>query len=669
MRINPYYARLTFLAFLVLLLASCMPTSTRTTTSPPPVSHSSGPQSLLDSAEQAYSQGQYQAALDYFKKYLAQEPNPPRLESVLAGYGLAAEKAGQYQEALAAYNRLIREFPTGDFGREAKPRIAAIYLTTGDATRAEGLAKQILAEEKDAGRQLRPRLILGQSQWLQNNYAAAAGNFLTVWRSSGGQIKSEAEEGVKASLARMSAPELDAVQKQYGQNFPGPEAAYLLVRKAVESGNSAEAMSRADYFGRYFSDSPLMPDVTTMVQGGTVPALAFGRNYDPRKAAVSAMTDIAQPVSSGTQAANLSTVGDVTVAVILPMSGDNASRFAQEVAKGLKLAVTTVGNGRIGLNVMDTRGQPAEAARLVGQAASDPKVVAVVGPFLSRESAQAAQAAEKAGLPLIAVSQRTDLTKVGPNIFRIFLTPKHQAEAVARYTVQVQGHQALGVLYPDDNYGRPMRTYFENEARRLGAQVTVADSYDPKAGNWDEAVNRITGGKVARKVSSNYQVDTGFTSLYMPDSAGPVSQILPLMAFHDVTRMQYLGSPLWLSQDLLANVSRYVQGAVIPVAMSELSQREETRRFIGGYQNTYGGAPDQFAAYGYDAGLAIISALSRGGGNRAGLRQALSQMGPVAGATGPFNFDSSGEYAVEPTLLSVKDKSFILLREPGPAPH
>ncbi len=653
---------LTLLAF----CAACLPTTTNSSGTAPGGGRVSGPDALLASAEAAYNQGQYQAAAEGYKKYLQAVPNPPQLETILASYGLSAEKAGQFNEAAAAYERLNREIPGGQFTRETQPRLAAVYLAQGEAARAESLAASLLAKESDAVRQGGLRLTLAQSQWTLGRFTEAAGNFLTVWRSTSGPTKSAAEAGALASLVRLSPTALEQVQKQYGQNFPGPEATYLLARQAAESGNRDRTVALAQYFDHYFASNKLKPQVAAVVAAangqGSLPPLAFGENYDPR---LTATTALAAPAVQATMG-NLGTIGNVTIAVILPLTGDSASPYAQEIVSGLKLAVGGfAAAGSVGLNVLDSRGSPEEAARLVAEAAADPKVLAVVGPFLSREAAQAAQAANRAGLPLIAISQRTDLPGVGPNVFRLFLTPKHQAEAVARYAAQVQGQQALGILYPDDNYGRPMRTYFENEARRLGAQVTVAEGYDPKATDWGSVVSRLTGGQVARKVASTYQAKTDFTALYLPDSPAASAQILAQMAFHDVTRMQYLGSSLWFNQDFLASSSRYIQGAVIPVALSELSQREESRRFIANFQSTYGHAPDQFAAYGYDAGLAVIKALGQGANTREGVRRALSQGGPVPGATGPFSFDAAGEYVVEPTLLSVQGRAFILLREAG----
>lgn len=652
------------LLLLMIFCAGCLPVSTRSSSSTAP---GSGPEALLSSAEAAYNQGQYRAAADYYKKYLAASPDSPRLEAVLASYGLSAEKAGQFSESAGAYERLISQFPAGQFSAEARPRLADVYLASGDAVRAESLAASFLSAEGDPARQARLRLTQAQSQWVQGRYTEAASKFLTVYRSASGQTKAEAQEGALASLARLDSASLEQIQKQYGQNFPGPEASYLLLHQAISAGDRERSVSLAEYFERYFGSHSLMPQVTALLQaadspGSALPPLAFGADYDPSRTTAAAGALEGAPAGMGV----LNPIGDVTVAAILPLTGDNASKYAQEIVSGLKLALSGFSAaGSVGLKVLDSRGSPEAAARLVAEAAADPKVMVVVGPFLSRESAQAAQAANRAGLPLIAISQRTDLPQAGPNIFRLFLTPKHQAEAVARYSIRTQGHQTLGILYPDDNYGRPMHAYFENEVRRQGAQLTVAEAYNPQEVNWQELVSGFTGGKAARRVSAKYQAETPFSTLYLPDSPAVAAQIMAQMAYHDVTKMPYLGSTLWHNQEFLASSYRYLQGAVIPVSLSELSQRPETQRFISAFQSAHGRAPNQFAAYGYDAGLAVVKALGQGGKSRADLRRALTQMGSVPGATGPFSFDQNGEYVVEPLLLTVKGRAFELLREAG----
>ncbi len=653
-------------------LISSSPEGSGPQTAPSVTPGGTGQASMLQAAETAYNQGQYRAATDYYKQYLTVVPNPPNLEVTLASFGLAAEKAGQFTDAISAYERLASQFPTSPYTAEAQPRLVEVYLAAGDPQKANALAAQLLPTITDLNRRAGVELARAQSLYELTNYIEAFDMFMGVWNSAGGQTKTAAAEGVQATLTRLSQADLERIQANYAQSFPAPEATYLLIRLAAQAGDKARTQTQSAIFTKFFSTNPLMTQVTAILaaldSNSPLPPVAFGENYQPGQMVAESMIDHTTPTTMGDLGRlNEGLSGDLQVAAVLPLTGDSAAQYAQEVLAGLKLALNNFAGGALGLTVMDTRASAEEAARQVQAAADNDKILAVVGPFLSRESTLAAQTANKAGLPLIAISQRADLTKIGPYVFRLFLTPKHQAEAVARYAVRVQGHQALGVLYPENNYGRPIRGYYENEVRSLGSQVTVAQGYDTTMENWSaDLAQQLTGGRADRRVASSYQAETGFTALYLPDAVAAVSMILPQLAYHDVTKMQFLGSPLWLNQEMLDSSARYVQGAVIPAPISELSQRDESKRFIESYTQAYGKAPDQFAAYGYDAGLALIKALAGGANSRQALQRALSQGTPTPGATGPFSFDNTGDYSVEPTLLTVKDRSFELLREAAP---
>ncbi len=625
----------------------------------------------LDKANQAYQAGRYQEAAGLYNNYLSQTPNPKNLEAILAAYAYSADAAQMRGEAISIYERLVSGFPQGTYSAEGRARLMELYVTEGQMDKVIATAPSYLTAESDGLRQNRLRLSLAQAQWAKNNFKGAVDNFLTVYHKSSGPLQSAAKAGVEAALPNLDVMTVSGLQHQYGQNFPGPEATYVLAWQAAKMSDLPAAKAQGEYFNHYFSSHPLAPKMSQMLAaleaGQASPQMVLGQTYLPQQLdsgpAQPQISGLNQGASNQTALSGVS--GAVNIAVILPLSDPSSGKYAGDVLKGLQLALKEApANLQLGLVVLDSKGQGDVAASLVTQAAGRDDVLAAVGPLVNRESAPAAQAAQAAGLPLIAISQNADLVKIGSNIFRLFLTPKHQAEAVARYAVKTKGHQTLGVLYPQDSYGQSMRRYFEDEVRKNGAQVTQAESYDAKAKNWGDAVTRLTGGSAGRKVAASYQAKTAFTTLYIPAPAGEVSQILPLMAFHDVTRMEYLGTPLWLNKDLLANAGRYLQGSVIPVAVSDLSNRAETKRFIDNWFKAYGSGPDQFGAYGYDAGLALINALAGGAGKRAEIAAVLKSA-KISGATGLFGFASNGEYLVDPTLLTISGQEFKLLREPG----
>ncbi|MGL4209814.1 MAG: ABC transporter substrate-binding protein, partial [Candidatus Adiutrix sp.] len=203
------------------------------------------------------------------------------------------------------------------------------------------------------------------------------------------------------------------------------------------------------------------------------------------------------------------------------------------------------------------------------------------------------------------------------------------------------------------------------EVEKHGGTVTMSTSYSPGENNFEEIIRRITNSQAARQVSTSYQAQVGFSALFIPDSPAQVAKILPILAFHDITRMQYLGTPLWLNHEFLLGSARYLQNSVIPAPLSSLSERWETTSFINAFTTAYGREPDQFAAYGHDAGLAILQAINLGAATRAEMREALASGQTIFGAAAPFTFGPNGDYVAEATLLTVEDRQFELLREAG----
>ena len=66
--------------------------------------------------------------------------------------------------------------------------------------------------------------------------------------------------------------------------------------------------------------------------------------------------------------------------------------------------------------------------------AQNPKVLAIMGPLTSVSPPRPWWRAppRAAGLPLLALSQKADITQTGNLIFQAFLTPRQQVRALVR---------------------------------------------------------------------------------------------------------------------------------------------------------------------------------------------------------------------------------------------
>ena len=90
----------------------------------------------------------------------------------------------------------------------------------------------------------------------------------------------------------------------------------------------------------------------------------------------------------------------------------------------------------------DIRTDPATAPAITRELAQDESVLAILGPLTSAVAQSAADAAQAAAVPLIALAQKDGLTQTGNWIFQAFLTPRQQVRALVRQGLSM-GIQAL----------------------------------------------------------------------------------------------------------------------------------------------------------------------------------------------------------------------------------
>ena len=120
--------------------------------------------------------------------------------------------------------------------------------------------------------------------------------------------------------------------------------------------------------------------------------------------------------------------GKITLGCLLPLSGE-LSNIGFRVQRGMELAAK---RAPIELVFKDTHNDPEAAAQLVQELAQDPRVLAILGPLSSAVAQSAANAAQGAGLPLVALSQKDGITQTGDLVFQAFLTPRQQVRALVQ---------------------------------------------------------------------------------------------------------------------------------------------------------------------------------------------------------------------------------------------
>ncbi len=373
--------------------------------------------------------------------------------------------------------------------------------------------------------------------------------------------------------------------------------------------------------------------------------------------------------------ADFGDIDTIGIGALLPLKGRYAS-FGERALRGVLLAagVFEQDSGTdVEVHVRDTSSSGGSLEDAVTDMAYNERIAGIIGPLLSVTAEKAAREAQMLHIPIIALSQKEGIPRIGDYVFRNFLTPRQQASAMARYAVEEMGAQRFAVMYPENRYGRTLARLFVSEVISLGGEVAGEVSYQDGQRDFGkelkflfgiEMTERLEGRRRIREYKPTLEVD----ALYIPDYYSTVSLIAPYLDYYNVKGIKLLGSNGWNYARLVELADGYIEGAVFVDGFFPESRRAATRRFVERFRKVYGTTPGVIEAQAYDAAMILISSIWSEGGivDREAVRSRIGSIWNYEGATGDISFDNAGEAEKELFLLAVKEGRIVELGEDAP---
>jgi branched-chain amino acid transport system substrate-binding protein len=337
------------------------------------------------------------------------------------------------------------------------------------------------------------------------------------------------------------------------------------------------------------------------------------------------------------------------VGVLLPLSGRYRS-FGESCLRGIRVALGAL-EDRVPLVrtvVLDTRGEPAEAAAGYQKLASDPGILVVLGPMLTPEVEAVASPALSYGLATFAFSQRP--VRSGGPLFRFSLTKEDQVHSLAQFAVQENGLRRWATFHPNDAYGREIAAQFRIAVEVHGGRVVAAVGYDPAKNDLQEEAKRLQS-RIGVAENQPPPVD----GVFLPDSADRLAMLVSYLTSIDLRGVQLLGASGWdRPQELLA-AGPSVEGGVFVDGFFVYSFRPEVRAFVDAYRDAFHTNPGTLEAYGFDAAMLVREVLSRGARTRPEVLGELHRPFSRRGATGATVVTADGRIEKGLFLLKVEE--------------
>jgi len=629
----------------------------------PPLPKETAPD-LFARAELDFKEGNHDAAIKKYKQYLEQHPRGEKPRNALYRIAKINYDNHLYQRALAGFQRITEEYPGHPDMPNVKYDILSSYYRLGDYNNSNIEAFDWL--QKYSNNQLRGEVLFS----IGKNFSALGDNpkaFQWWLRSLESDLtgyglpdrREDINNRIIGLIKRSGLEELELIEKYGTVHVYAPHIYHRMTTIYLEKNNLGRARDAAMALVR---STPEQHWVT------------IGRKILER-------------------IEDQFAIREGIIGCLLPLSGAFAI-YGQEALNGIQLGMDLFNRSEEGrhleLIIRDTRGRIEDAVLGVEDLANREKVMAIIGPLAGRPAMAASRKAQELGIPIITLSQKDGITTEGDMVFRNFLIPSKEIETLLDEAVIGMELDRFAILYPDNSYGRVFMNLFWDKLEEMGGTITAVEFYQPDETDFAVQIKKMVGLHYPRpeslvqmlKEMKEFEAETSrvfapftqteareeddegpdpivdFDAVFIPDNYQQVALIAPQFPFHSIFNVNFFGTSLWQSSELIENAGDYVQGAIFPSGFFIESTSDPVKGFVELYKENFESKPGILAASGYDTIRFVKSLVAKGMiRTRKDFQEKISQQDIFYGVTGELSFDQQGEVEKDPVLLTISGKN------------
>jgi ABC-type branched-subunit amino acid transport system substrate-binding protein len=604
---------------------------------------------VLAQAKQLIEKGDSESAATLLRRFLTTAPRPEHLDDTYLLLGAALLSMKEYQDALKYLNQLQAEFPTSDLVDRGKLLTARTHAAMGNVDLALPLTTQVRMTTPDDDTKREALKLAADLLAQKKDYVRAIQTLLEGLADSPDEQVVEAREEIRDFITnRLDKKALGRVRDAYPRSYPGDLASMRLIEFYSARGEDHLAEREIRLFLSAFPTHPY--------------AAKAGESLALIKTKLKA--------------------NQFFIATVLPLSGRLAP-FANDVLEGIQLAVERSreqpGTPSIGLIVKDTEADRASFLDDLSDLLNDDRLLAVIGPMLSKNLPAMAEMAQKTRVPLITpAATLPNVRRLGTYLFSTSLTYSSQAKRIAAFATAEQGYRRFCILHPDTAYGRELARLFAQEVRQHDGEIIAVESFKEGESDFGPQIKRLKAedlkkyglavpvdpsrppGKPVGKLDKRLLYTPGFDAIFIPSRSQEIGIIAAQLAYHDM-KVPLLGTNGWNSQDFARTADRTVDGAVFVDGFFANSPNAPVQDFVQRYQKRFQTTPSLFAMQGYDAARVVIEAVRKGATSGEAVHDLLMTQRDWPALAGPAAFGPDGALQRALFVLQVKQGKFVQL--------
>ena len=309
------------------------------------------------------------------------------------------------------------------------------------------------------------------------------------------------------------------------------------------------------------------------------------------------------------------------IGVLLPLS-QNSGGKGKAFLDAIQLALFEAANDDIELIIIDTKGDPENAAQAVGSLIKE-EVKLILGPFFSGSTDAIAPLTKAAQIPVISFSNNAKVAGDGVYVFGFL--PGQQIARILEYSL-TRGYRRIGILVPANDFGQLSLLVARNVSDKIDVQLVSELFLDPNSSDFSSAVrefaeydsrnhklklqkkqlkrqsDEIANTALNRLSGLDTLGDPSFDAVLLPSGGAELRIIAPLLAFFDVdpSRIRLLGSTLW-DNDKNLSLEPALIGGWYAAPSPELRKAYEVK-----FERIFGYSAPRLSSLAYDAMLLAV---------------------------------------------------------------
>jgi len=344
---------------------------------------------------------------------------------------------------------------------------------------------------------------------------------------------------------------------------------------------------------------------------------------------------------------------EIRLAFTPPITGASAAEGALQI-KAIDLALKQINaaggvNGKkITLVKVDNQSSNPGALAALQKAVEQEKVLALVGSVKSTQILAMSDAVKNYSVPMMIGGTNATLTKQGnPWLFRVRPDDSIAAAAMVKYIKEDTQFTKIGILHDTDAFGTGGADLVEQGAKAVGLTIVRREKYTSKEKDFTAQLLSL------KNAGAQIMVIYGTN----PEDVAVIQRQYRQLG----TPFKYIGSPSSQMKDCL-NLSKEAAEGLIAVADFVPGQSDVNKKYAEDYKKEYNEVYDSTSAWTYDGLNILVSAIKKGGEDRAKIREAILATQGYKGVLGTFSFTPNGDGLSEVSVVQIEKGTPKLLK-------